>query len=424
MASKSSYASSKHEGPTIASERAARAADRVRLAVIKAQISDLESSLRSLRPERDLLQSRLDAYTYPVLTLPNEIVSEIFINFLPVYPKRRPVIGLLSPTLLCQICRKWRDIALSTPSLWRAVTVSFLERVPPEENLRLLEAFMNHSASCPLSIDFECGINSRKALGSGLLDEFIQAITSHRARWEHLKLHGPLGALRSIEGPLPFLRALTILVYFGEEYEVDSAVTLAFHQAPVLKKVDISGYDGFKEIYYTILPWSQLTVLTIWLISAHECGKILDAAVNLVYCRLTFCHKRNGSRSVNVLQTCLQSLILSHLPFEDQDPLWSFLDVLTLPALCNLQVAEALLPPDPVATLLSLVSRSSCNLQQLCITGARTPSDSYRNAFPSVRSLAFDGELDIDSEDGFFPDTDEDTDGVDDTDGDSDEESD
>ncbi|KAJ7187330.1 hypothetical protein C8R46DRAFT_1059491 [Mycena filopes] len=62
-----------------------------------------------------------DPIPYPVLTLPNEIVSEIFIRVLPPYPECPPWKGSLSPSLLTQICRKWREIALSTPELWRAM---------------------------------------------------------------------------------------------------------------------------------------------------------------------------------------------------------------------------------------------------------------------------------------------------------------
>ncbi|KAJ7917678.1 hypothetical protein B0H13DRAFT_2657737, partial [Mycena leptocephala] len=61
-------------------------ADRSRVADISAQILDLERSISALRIEKTQAQERLDSYKYPVLTLPNEIVSEIFIHFLPPYP--------------------------------------------------------------------------------------------------------------------------------------------------------------------------------------------------------------------------------------------------------------------------------------------------------------------------------------------------
>ncbi|KAJ7780860.1 hypothetical protein DFH07DRAFT_696173, partial [Mycena maculata] len=59
--------------------------------------------------ERHVVQEQLDAYKYPVLTLPDEIVSEIFLDCLPV---------CRSPMKLGQICSQWRDIAVSSPTLW------------------------------------------------------------------------------------------------------------------------------------------------------------------------------------------------------------------------------------------------------------------------------------------------------------------
>ncbi|KAJ6562466.1 hypothetical protein B0H19DRAFT_1144629 [Mycena capillaripes] len=92
-------------------------AHRARVADLEAKILDLERSLSALRTEKLQVQQRLDSYKYPALTLPNEIVSEIFIHFLPIYPLCPPLTGTLSPTALTQICRQWREIALSTPAL-------------------------------------------------------------------------------------------------------------------------------------------------------------------------------------------------------------------------------------------------------------------------------------------------------------------
>ncbi|KAJ7769251.1 hypothetical protein B0H14DRAFT_3509476 [Mycena olivaceomarginata] len=72
------------------------AADRARLADLDAQILDLERSLSALRSQRQPVFERLSACTYPVLTLPNEITTEIFIHFLPNYPSCPPLTALVS----------------------------------------------------------------------------------------------------------------------------------------------------------------------------------------------------------------------------------------------------------------------------------------------------------------------------------------
>ncbi|KAJ6608263.1 hypothetical protein B0H10DRAFT_1711402, partial [Mycena sp. CBHHK59/15] len=53
---------------------------------------------------------------HPVLSLPPEITSEIFIHCLPsgfLKPSTRK-----APLLFTQICHRWRLIALETPELW------------------------------------------------------------------------------------------------------------------------------------------------------------------------------------------------------------------------------------------------------------------------------------------------------------------
>jgi hypothetical protein len=55
------------------------------------------------------------------LTLPNEITSEIFIHFLPIYPLRPPLVGILSPTNLTQFVangERWRWPPLRSGGLW------------------------------------------------------------------------------------------------------------------------------------------------------------------------------------------------------------------------------------------------------------------------------------------------------------------
>ncbi|KAF8192680.1 hypothetical protein K438DRAFT_854773 [Mycena galopus ATCC 62051] len=157
---------------------AARAANRARIADLETQIMEMERSLISLQEERITLQVGL---TYPVLTLPNEIVSEIFLHFLPDFPKRPPPIGLLSPYLLCQICRHWRRIAFATPALWSAISLSFgkIGRFP--QKLRYLDTALKLSCSRLISIQLKAELWDKS-----ILSQLAQRITEHCARWEYL----------------------------------------------------------------------------------------------------------------------------------------------------------------------------------------------------------------------------------------------
>ncbi|KAJ7322833.1 hypothetical protein DFH08DRAFT_941591 [Mycena albidolilacea] len=86
------------------STASSRATDRAYIADTDSQILSLdEQPIQVLEFEKLRAQKQLNLYAYPVLTLPNEIVSEIFIQFLPVYPSPPPMSGPLSPTFLSHI---------------------------------------------------------------------------------------------------------------------------------------------------------------------------------------------------------------------------------------------------------------------------------------------------------------------------------
>ncbi|KAJ7856544.1 hypothetical protein B0H13DRAFT_1727764, partial [Mycena leptocephala] len=320
------------------SERAALAADRVRVADLDAQILKLERSLNSLRDERNLLQDRLDAYTYPVLTLPNEIVSEIFVHFLPVYPKCPPPIGLLSPYLLCHICRKWRHIASATPALWRAISLPLRwpRNTEPRQTLLLhiLKLLLKSSGSCLLSIRLDSD-----GMNDSACTLFARAITDHCARWEHLDLSipWPLNFLPREELPLPFLRSLR-LGFDGENF----TTTTTFLAAPLLQKVSLVRY---RDAHGPIFPWSQLTVLSVDFIKPNKTIHLLNQLVNVVHCRLNI-----DLDTEPILEPAswrdatlpyLETLIISAYRFIPGSR--SLLDALTSPVLQRLQVTESLL---------------------------------------------------------------------------------
>ncbi|KAF7326694.1 F-box domain-containing protein [Mycena venus] len=230
--------------PGACAKSAARAADRARIAEIDAQISDLERYIHSLQEERSSLEGRLATYTYPVLTLPDEIVSEIFINFLPVYPKCPQPIGPESPYLLCQICREWRDIAFATPALWRAISLSFgkVHRIP--QKLHYLDTLLKRSGLCLLSIQLESRTTDRSELA-----ELGPTIIKHGGRLEYLDLsfQGSFGFLPDGELTLSNLRGLKL----GQDVESSTATPLA---TPSLRKVVLGRYREFFSQYFSVVP--------------------------------------------------------------------------------------------------------------------------------------------------------------------------
>ncbi|KAJ7206489.1 hypothetical protein GGX14DRAFT_367219, partial [Mycena pura] len=139
-----------------------RAASRARAAEIAGEITEitgeieylterlsrLRHSVHVLRSEADALERLLSVD--PASILPTEIVSDILVHALPAYPICPPLAGKSSPTQLTHVCRKWREIALSTPSLWRAITIRL--RRDKSWDLDFVQTWLRRSGSCPLSL--------------------------------------------------------------------------------------------------------------------------------------------------------------------------------------------------------------------------------------------------------------------------------
>ncbi|KAJ7178151.1 hypothetical protein C8R46DRAFT_1329189 [Mycena filopes] len=356
------------------------AADRARLSENKAKILELERSLASLNEENHLLQERLDAYTYPVLTLPNEIVSEIFLHFLPTYPETPPIIGRASPNVVGQICRTWRETAFSTPGLWRGISFSLRNGKRLAQKLHLLETWLQRSGSCLLSIIAH--------LGSSLAAKpFLVAITAQRVRWEHLRLHSNFPSFPSFEAPLPFLRSVYIEPVPKPANNTSLPLTLC--AAPSLRVVAVlCPYKSFITLY----PWSQLTTFIGHEILPQQCVRVLQEAPNLVYCKVEVdevAHQAPFSRDVTL--PYLSTFILDGSPTSSSA--WIILDALALPALVTLQISEYRHSGrDPVARLKSLISRSNCNIRTLSITRSKEPV-SFLLGLPTVGEILFNVEL-------------------------------
>ncbi|KAJ7021156.1 hypothetical protein C8F04DRAFT_1141707 [Mycena alexandri] len=374
------------------SERDSLAADRSRIAEIEATIRveapaqdpleghgypvptvppEIISEIYALQREKDSAQTRLDAYTYPVLTLPPEIIAEVFLRFLPVYPKLPPVGGLFSPFTLGQICRTWREIALSTPRLWRAVDMSPSSTSTLKQQLHLTKLTLARSGSCLLSISIKAT--------EGQTPSIVEVLAPHCGRWEHLKLGVPaLSQLHRHSLPLPSLRSLTVPRALRGYPENDGPN--AFVAAPLLHKVVLNEYF---TPWGSILPWSQLSVFVVDYILLEHCASVLSLAPNLVFC--SFKVSSIGRSQNFVPSSCqfLETLVL-RTGFQNWRDVAGLLNSLTFPALRELQVAEIFLMPNPVAALGELLSRSGCRPSKICIMDGERPLKRYREAWPSI----------------------------------------
>ncbi|TDL17949.1 hypothetical protein BD410DRAFT_516041 [Rickenella mellea] len=155
--------------------------------MMEVELSSLDQMILPLLGKRDTLNDQILAYKAlltPARRLLPELVGEVFTHSIPsgrdtsyshdsstcTFPRPR---ASETPLKLGRVCRRWRQIALSTPSLWSAI------RIPKDWSVEGLQEWISRAASCNLS--FDIAVNRRNVNALNLL-------ASHQQRWKEIVL--------------------------------------------------------------------------------------------------------------------------------------------------------------------------------------------------------------------------------------------
>ncbi|KAJ7616987.1 hypothetical protein DFH06DRAFT_1306934 [Mycena polygramma] len=291
----------------------------------------------------------------PVRRLPPEIICEIFSWTLP--QTRRvagsPPIG--PPWYLGQISRRWREIALTIPSLWSSITVLHTinyshERVSP---LPMVQAQLIRSADEPLDVDFEWWRDERDA------GPYLAALVLHSDRWVSFRLlccdnlHTLLQLLRPAKGRLSRLNTLEIddRDWDVPDGEVSFTPLDTFYIAPALREVLLAKPTFYLPSPPLLIPWHQTTRYR-GVATMEYFLRVLRTASHLVEGALGFTDEFS------------ETLDDARLDFERGN----FLDHVVAPQLAYLSC-------NAVEPILPFLQRSSCQLTTLVLTLA------YRQPF-------------------------------------------
>ncbi|KAJ7036587.1 hypothetical protein C8F04DRAFT_1257812 [Mycena alexandri] len=287
-----------------------------RLRQLDKAIPELQATLERLIQERRAL--RREVMAYPILTLPNELTCEIFINCLS--PGRVMPTPLAPPLLLAQVCNQWRAITLALPEMWNRVRPRRLST----NTIQLLNLWLHRAGTLPISI----GLSSHYPLPHTL----PSWAALHSNKWEHVSL-----VLRDIElallatwikvcalktlvigpsertgGPMPFVRGFKM--------------AQNLHEVTLLRGLRPSDID---------LPWAQLTTLNATGLAVPECVDVLRSGSRLVHCTF-FIHSGSVPQlpSPRLRHPHLRQLILQY----GTDHL-DLLQQLELPSLTRIQLS-------------------------------------------------------------------------------------
>lgn len=349
------------------------------ISVAQAHVSRIEEDLARL----EILQNQLvhkrnealaciDQHKYllsPIRRLPAELLAVIFSCCLPtpsakfdlrsedsdLYRKCHFSISCReAPLLLGRVCRLWRAVALSTPSLWLSFSTALIDTRMPHHIASGAQTFIARSGVCPLSLSLGLGLPTRA------LRNVINIFAPHSRRWQSLNLRvermEEIKELNQVRGAIPLLETLTLGVDGRYSSSDQCPFRGIFEIAPNLRKLHLSS--NLQPLLFKV-PWSQLTcfIWTGWSEHLEDYTNILRSCPNLTYCSFHFLPELdNLTQDLHVIHPNLRALFISY-----PAGLNGFLGCITLPALraFRLTGTQSPLSATPLALLFQ---RSSCVL--------------------------------------------------------------
>ncbi|KAJ7609034.1 hypothetical protein FB45DRAFT_1127782 [Roridomyces roridus] len=204
-----------------------------RLGYLDAEISRLRDRLEQLTSERTQLSEYHSQYVpilSPLRRLPTEVLAEIFLRTLPSFHERSGDISdtQRSPWTVCQVSRRWRGIALSTPSLWTTVHIDFVH--DEHQAHSDVEIQLQRSRTLNLEVHFF----GRDEADPAEQLELFDLLSRHSARWETLNIQlssALVPRLAQLRGRLPSLRRLWLQ---WDSEQMDAGVNSESRFVPIL----------------------------------------------------------------------------------------------------------------------------------------------------------------------------------------------
>jgi hypothetical protein len=358
------------------------------------QLADLETEttgvLHQLEQQKNSLKQHINAHRSPLLRLPPEITSEIFMSYLAYHgytvtyelDGHFDLLITKTPLLFGRICSAWRKLAWSTPRLWCSLLLD-LERhkIDPV----LVEQWIKRSCGLPLSIWAFLVYDTEEFHASSVA--IMHVIAQHSQRWCNIVLDLPFFCYESLEhikGHLPNLQSIAIdHEYSGLSEQRDTVFQFTmFSDTPLLRSLTISRLEELNQFAF---PTDNLTKLRLLHQPINESLEMLQRSPRLIQCDFIDIQGHANAQLIHILADQLESLKLMF--FNDYpDRISDVFDALTIPALRELFFdAEGFYFPH--SSFISLITRSSCSLQTLTLKFIRISDDELLEVLQVVPSL-------------------------------------
>lgn len=271
---------------------------------------------------------------------------------------------------LTHICQQWRQIALSTPSLWNHIGVE-ANRSNVTLKVECVNAWLTRTKDSSLSVKIGCRYQHA---WNAILDVFLP----HSCGWRNTTIAGFRPAdFSRVQNKLELLETFNITARdaFGEATE-------AFEIAPMLRKahVHVKHHAGYRRVCQ--LPWPQLSSFEASHCSSEHALAVVQMMPNIISFIAQLFGESNSHALINypLRLSKLETLKLSY-----GDGIDHFLDRLELPSLTEFTFWEwsestIATPTGWSTSLISLIRRFACQLKPLALNLRIAPRDVRTNS--------------------------------------------
>ncbi|KAJ7842510.1 hypothetical protein B0H13DRAFT_2098673 [Mycena leptocephala] len=341
---------------------------RVALAHVKARIALHKKFIAALEREQEELEGSLSQVIYPVLSLPFDVTSCIFLHCLPSHGRVSPSPST-APLVLAQICRRWREVALSTCGLWSSLyldpgidmdTVMYNPTVASDDRFRnLLRTWFSRARGSPLAL----GLDFRFRRVS---NAFMNLLSSYAGQIYRLDLHiWP----EQFQKSRPLHASFPLLQHLSTSHSSERDVRALLDHGPPLRLLRLLGNESERDLSVNFsLPF--LTSLEIAAeISAETFLEVLrrfPALSDFNFCLLESDAYKITKPSIASTFPHISSLTLG------SGQSTAALYLVTLPNLRFLKLPDFCTPVD----VQKFLSRSACTIDHLVISFQGCDEDS------------------------------------------------
>ncbi|KAG5352093.1 hypothetical protein E4T56_gene12833 [Termitomyces sp. T112] len=222
----------------------ANSAPTISIPLLREAIDTLDSRMATLMSQRHELETHLERAVRlqsPVLRLPSELLSSIFVMGVFGIGDEDPV--MVSTLML--VCRYWSEVALNTPVLWTKISVS------PHDTLSKTRRKLERSKSCPLdiSITFEPRLEYTTSVTKHVINA-MELIRPALWRTKSFRLSVPNrpqahAALLRCQEDAPLLETLSIHIHHSMQDDAYSSPLLPLFKGhtPRLKSCSLTSFN-------------------------------------------------------------------------------------------------------------------------------------------------------------------------------------